>query len=90
MFTPPVRPLSGLDKWVVVYESYDPMRDPRFALSQPEGYDNEVDAKAAAQTAKVRLQRGMRKILFAVVYPPVIKKDQTPFVVHFQRSAPSA
>jgi hypothetical protein len=90
MFTPPDRPLSGLDKWVVIYESYDPLRDPRFAQSRPEGFDKEVDAKAAAQTAKARLQKGKRRILYAVAYPPVTKKNQTPYVVNFQRSAPSA
>jgi hypothetical protein len=90
MFTPPDRPLSGLDKWVVLYGFFDPTRDPRSGVSEPEGFDKETDAKSAAQTAKMRLQKGRRKILFAAAYPPVIRKTQTPYVVNFQPPAPPA
>lgn len=83
-FTPPDRPLSHLDQWVVVCDFYDPAHDPRYGLTKPEGFATEADAKRAANTAKTRLGKGKRRIRYAVAYPPVNMKRTEPYVVAFQ------
>ncbi len=85
-FIPPDRPLSYLDKWVVVYNTFDSgrPRSDRYALSDPEPHDNEKAARDAANTARSRLQRGTLKIIYAIAYPPITTLKKEPHVVTFR------
>jgi hypothetical protein len=79
--TPPDRPLAHTNKWVMIYSSFSPARNPRYDFSEPYPFDNEAAAKTAAKRAKAA--NPAVTVLWAVAYPPVGVNAQ-PFVVDFQ------